>query len=89
MGLPIEEVRRIKKQFEKEYYFKEPYSRYVNMCGISRVDLQEDENAPEDEKQDLCIMVGLRKRLPKKLALPATYKGVRVYVKVYGEIVAQ
>ena len=85
MGLSFEDVERIKKEFEKEYFFKEPFSAYVDMCGISKVGIK-DENAPANQKNDFCISVGLRSPLPPNLVLPEEYKGARVFVRVSGEI---
>ena len=85
MGLPFEDVERIKKEFEKEYFFKEPFSAYVNMCGISRVGIK-DKNAPAEQENDFCISVGLRNALPPNLVLPGEYQGVRVLMQLIGEI---
>lgn len=84
-GLSFEEVKRIKEEFQKEYWFKEPFSVHVNMCGISKVGIN-DKNAPVDQKDDFCISVGLRNPLPLDISLPSEYQGVRVFVKVIGEI---
>lgn len=84
-GLSFEEVNRIKKEFQKEYFFKEPFSAYVNACGISKVGIK-DKNAPTDQKDDFCIFVQLRSPLPANLSLPGEYQSVRVLVKVSGEI---
>lgn len=81
----IEYVKRVKQEFQKEVCFTEPYSEYVNGCGITTI-RQHDENVPENEMDDLCISVTLRKALPENLALPSVYKGVKVYSIVVGEI---
>ena len=80
-----QEVKQIKKQFEQEYFLAQPYSEYVNMCGITKVGIK-DKTAPVDTRDDLCIVVGLRKPLPKNLSLPSEYRGVKVFVQVIGEI---
>jgi hypothetical protein len=84
-GLSFEEVQRIKEEFQKEYFFKEPFSAHVNMCGISKVGIK-DKNSPADQKDDFCISVGLRNPLPSDISLPSEYQGVRVLVQVIGEI---
>ncbi len=81
----LKEVTKIKEKFEEEYFFKAPFLEYVNMCGISAVGLQ-DKNAPPEEKDTLCISVGLRKPLEGNLWIPDEYQGVRVFVRVIGEI---
>ena len=85
MGLSFGDIKRIKGEFENEYFFKEPFSAHVNMCGISKIGVL-DKNSPTDEKDDLCISVGLREQLPLDLVLPEEYQGVRVLVRVIGEI---
>ncbi|MBI2121875.1 MAG: hypothetical protein HYT98_02015 [Candidatus Sungbacteria bacterium] len=87
MGLSFQEVERIKKQFERVYFFAAPYSEYVNMCGISKVSIKDkDKIAPIDEQGDFCISVGLCKPLPQGLSLPMKYCGVRVFPQVIGKI---
>ena len=83
MGLPFKDVERIKKEFQEEYFLKEPYSAYVNICGISRVGIK-DKNAPTDQEKDFCISVRLRNPLPPDIGLPEEYQGVRVLVEVIG-----
>lgn len=85
MGIPFEDVERIKKEFQGEYLLRESYSEYVNMCGISTVGIK-DKNAPADQEKDFCISVGLRSPLPPDLTLPTEYQGVRILVEVIGEI---
>ena len=85
MGLPFEDVERIKNEFEKEYLFKAPFSAYVNVNSISKVGIK-DKNAPAEQKNDFCISVGLRNALPPDLVLPEEYQGVRVFLRVSGEI---
>lgn len=84
-GLSFEEVKRIKEGFQKEYFFKEPFSSYINMCSISKVGIK-DKDALTDQKDNFCISVGLRNSLPANLSLPSEYQGVRVFVEVIGEI---
>ena len=84
-GLSFEEVKRIKEEFQKEYFFKEPFSAHVNMCGISKVGIK-DKKCSADQKNDFCISVGLRSPLPPDLLLPSEYHGVCVFVEVIGEI---
>jgi len=85
----IEEVKRTKDEFQEEFgFFREgnPYSEWVNMCGISTVGIK-DKNAPDDQKKNFCITVGLRTRhLPAGLSIPQEYHGVRVFVEEIGEI---
>ena len=97
----IEKVTEIKEEFEQIYMFSEPWSEYVNMCGITdRVIAETDwrdgvpgrENtrqallAAGENPDELCIRVGLRKPLPEELSLPEIFKGIRVYVILIGEI---
>ena len=85
MGLPYQDVQRIKEEFVRRYYLVEPYLDYVRMCGISKVGLWDNAVSP-DEKDDLCFVVGLLKQLPSALALPQEYEGVKVFVTVVGEL---
>lgn len=85
VGLSFEEVTQIKEEFQKEYFLKEPFSVYINMCSISTVGIK-DKNAPADQKKYFCICVGLRNPLPSGISLPSEYQGVRVLVEVIGEI---
>ena len=87
-GLSFKEVERIKKEFEREYFFKEPFSPHVNMCSISTVGIK-DKNSPVDQRNDFCICIGLRNALPPDISLPSEYQGVRVLEEVIGEILLQ
>lgn len=87
MGLSFNEVLERKERFEKAYFFTEPWIKYVNMCGISRVGIKEPD-APLQERDDYCISVGLISPLPPELSLPTTYEGVRICVQIIGPIVA-
>lgn len=90
MGLSMDEVRKIKKEYVQEYFFKEPYSNYINSCGISKLAIKNRNNNIKledgEELSDLCIGVGFEKEPPKDLDFPDKYKGVRVFYEVIGEI---
>jgi len=86
---PRDEIISIKKEFQKEYFLKEPYLQYVNGCGISRLGKvkQEDFKLKDGETlDDLCILVTLSKKAPKEVYLPSEYKGIRVFYEVVGPI---
>ncbi len=40
----------------------------------------------KDDSLDWCLMIGLRKRIPKDIELPSEYKGVKVFYHYSGEI---
>ncbi len=85
MGLSYKDVKRIKEEFEREYFFAQPYSEYVNMCGIGKAGIT-GQRAPIDSPGDWCIRVGLRKSLPPNLSIPTEYQEVKVITEVTGEI---
>ncbi len=70
----IDAILPAKKSFTNEYAHKKPYSDYINLVGISRID-----GKP-------CIRVGLRAELPPNLSIPTVYQGFPVTVEVIGEI---
>lgn len=77
----IRQARRAKEKLIEKYYNPE----YVKGVGISRVG-RCDANAPENQKEDYCIVVRLRESLPYNSQLPSRYYGVKVYAKVVGKI---
>ncbi len=85
MSFSLEDVKQIKKEFQKEYWSTEPFEEYITACGISQVSVY-DGNAPANELDDWCISVGLLDSLPQGISLPTEYKGVRIFTKVIGEI---
>ena len=75
MALSSEEVKCIQQQFEQEYFYPKPYSKYVNAVAPRR-----------DIDGDWYISVSLLEPLPLELSLPIEYQGVEVVVEVAGEI---
>ncbi len=88
MKLTDEEVKQIKEEFQKKFVFCEPYSKWTNSCGISSVGIK-DPTAPDAVKNEPCISVGLRKPFPESIVFPKEYRGIRIFVTVYGEFRAQ
>ena len=88
MSITKEQLRPIKKEFQEIYMHTEPYKKYTNGCGISKIKVkQNDLDLKEGESlDDLCLSVFLREEPPKSLDLPSEYKGVRVFYEVVGEI---
>jgi len=81
-GISKEEATKILEKFEKEYVSAHgPLASYFHSCGMSRVDILDDA-APEDERKDFCISIGLREELPLGLAFPDRYEGLRVYARL-------
>ena len=86
-----EQIKQIKQEFVNEYFLKEPYSQYMNMCAIrvpNKERMREDGNQENSEESidGLCLRVGLRTEPPADIEFPSEYKGVRVLYEVIGEI---
>ncbi|GEM_PF-3250953 len=81
MAVSNEQAKRVAKFCVDEYLAKPPYSNYVNGCGISKVGRKEP-NAPD--KDDFCVHVMLRKRLPGNFSIPMEKDGVKIYTEVVG-----
>ncbi len=84
MAISTEAFDCIKEEFEERYVFTKPYEPYLSGSGISKVGFQ-DKNAREKERDDLCIAIGLQRPLPADLALPPTYKGIRIFTQLIQE----
>jgi hypothetical protein len=85
MGLSLEEVKRIKKEFAKDVIAKAPFAETVSCLGISWVGHHDPAATPEQAK-DHCISVGLVVPLPDGVSLPTEYQGVKVFSRVIGQI---
>ena len=81
----FDQVKDIKKAFTKEYMFPVPWRHYVNLCSISKIGIL-NANAPEEEKNNPCLRVGLVKQLPPDMNIPSEYRGIKVFVSIVGEI---
>lgn len=94
MGKTESQLKKIKKGFKKDYFFVEPFNKYINGCGISNISVQKGKLGIEldlkkgETLEDLCLYVTLKKKALGSLGLPAEYKGVRVFYEVMGEIKA-
>ena len=90
MGLTYDEVRMIKKDFSEDIFHKDPYSKYMNTCGISKISImvdEEDIDLKKDETlDDFCISVGFEAEPPKDMMFPSEYKGIRIFYKTVGRI---
>ena len=92
MGLSIDQLKPIKKEFQQKYFFSDPYTQYVNGCGISnlrvRQEIKKDQLELRDGESldDLCLSVMFKTEPPKDLEFPSEYRGVRVFYEVVGEI---
>lgn len=92
MGLKRNKLITIKKKFEEKYFLKEPYSNYVNGCGISKLRIAQMIIGEEltlkkgETLEDLCLSVTLEEQPPSDLELPKEYKGVRIFYEVVGKI---
>ncbi len=92
MGLSDIQVKQIKEDFEKKYFFSDPYKVYVNGCGISNLEVMQHTRQEKidlkhgESLEDLCLRVMLRKIPPKDLEFPTEYNGVRVFYQVVGKI---
>jgi hypothetical protein len=87
MAITIKKLISIKEEFQKTYLFSEPYKRYTNGCGVSKIKIQHsDVKLNEGESlDDLCLSVYLKEEPPKSLDFPSEYKGVRVFYECVGE----
>lgn len=92
MGLTMDEIKPVQKQFVQEYMMTSPYDQYVNGCGVSSLSTKQDHEGIEinlregESLDDLCLSVFLKKSPPKDLELPAEYEGVKVFYEVVGEV---
>ena len=92
MGLSMDRVKQVKKEFQQKYFFGEPYGQYVNGCGISNLGIRQDVKKDAldlragESLDDLCLSVTFSTTPPKSLEFPSEYGGVRVFYDVIGEI---
>lgn len=70
-----------KYDFLNEYMFKEPFSKYVNMCSLRNIDKK-----AKKKGRAPYLYVGLKEKLPENLSLPDEYKGLRIVSTVIGPI---
>ena len=97
MGLKYDEVRKVQKEFTREYLFSGQYSQYLTIVFVSKLEKILQSPAPKlnlkpnDNPNDIVILAGLKEPLPKdgSVKLPDTYKGVRVIYELSGEIKPQ
>lgn len=76
-----EKATKLAREFAKEHKIYDPPNR--SACSISEVGI----NDPNDkDNRNLCIVVLLKKKLPKRISLPSEYKGMKVFYKVIGVI---
>ena len=80
----FEEAKIIAREFSDKYMSE---CSAVNMVGVSIISLHW-KGCPESCKDDYCISVGLRYPLFDDQYIPLTFKGLHVFTKVVGEIVA-
>ena len=83
MAVTEEQARRVKEFCVNEFFAKPPFEDYVNGVGISKVGMTKP-NA--SDKDDFCVHVMLRKKLPRNLSIPIEKDGVQIYTEVVGEI---
>lgn len=81
----VKMARFAKEKFINKYW-NQKYADYINGVGISRVGTCDKKASEEDEKDDYCIRVLLRKPLPDDMVFPSTYYGVRIFTVLGGEI---
>ena len=72
--MTFEQMKDIQQAFVQEYMLPAQWQRYVNMCSISTM------------KNNLCLEVRLLKPLPPGMSIPLKYRGIKVFVRVTGEI---
>ena len=83
MTVSLKQARRVKEFCVNEYFAKLPYSIYVNGIGIAKVGFMEPDAS---DKDDLCVKIYLRKKLPRNLSIPKEKYGVKIYTEIIGEI---
>lgn len=96
-----ERAEKAQNEFAEAFAFKEPWSNYVNVVGLTKRFMVEwikngQKGSPESVKDSLAklgrdpdewtISVGLRRTLPDDLVIPSEYKGIPVNIDVIGEI---
>lgn len=72
--MTYEEACKTTKEFEKEYFHNFSYVPFMSACGTK--------GGPDE----FYIYISLSKALPKNLALPKEYNGLKVKIKIIGEI---
>ncbi|MFH1638612.1 MAG: hypothetical protein ABIB71_09360 [Candidatus Woesearchaeota archaeon] len=91
MALSIDQIRAVKEDFKNDFFFKDPYNKYMNLVGISTLKMagMDKKDLKKGESlDDYCITVGLRTDLPKGLSVPDVYQSSRVFYDIRGEITA-
>lgn len=88
MAISFDETKKqhghVLEDFIKEY--NTPYWRqWVNGIGFSVVGMFKAEAPDKDEP---CIVVILWKKFPSSVSLPQEYKGMKVFSKFVGKVVA-
>lgn len=77
------QAEKVRDYCLKTYSYDSAYGKCVNGIGISLVKLID---IAASHSQDYCVVILLRKKLPKTLNIPSEYQGVRIFTKVIGEI---
>ena len=85
MSLTVEQALERKRQFDRFYLYKVPFSHV--MYGSTMLTLQEAVDRsinfprnPEESLDNFCLLIFLREET--KLSLPDLYEGMRVFYKV-------
>lgn len=79
------EVSVARDSFSEEFW-KPPWKEYISSIGISTVGSWSNDEVPAEKEDEPCISVGLVKKLPKKIKLPETYKGIFVITCITGKV---
>ena len=84
MRINRKKAEKALKKLENKYGAELPFSNYIHY-GLATVKMI-DPAAPEEKKNDFCIVVNLRKKLPKSFNFPSEIDGVRIFTRVIGNI---
>jgi hypothetical protein len=76
----IPNIYTILENFTEEYNIP-PYDSYISYFDVKPVGELDENITDENEKNEPCLIVKLRDKLPPGLEIPASYRGTRVFVR--------
>lgn len=83
-----EQARIATEDLDRVYRKLEPWKNYIVKIATAR--LQDTlKNVTDSEKNDWCVVVGIRKAMPEPHNIALRHNGVRVVKAVYGVINAE
>lgn len=80
-------TRPVTDKLRYEYFSKGLLKKYFDHFAISRLG-QENPRAKKSEKQNLCVLVCLKKRIAAASKIPRQVDGMRIFVRVFDSVTA-